>query len=482
VKPKIQLIVDVLGEVPFRGSGALTSKYMQQALERAGMRTEHVCVPQRKTSPQKVIPLVEASLVANLRADRFTDLRVFRDRTLRDIGPDSLSTGRNAIFFDGLAYGPQVYLQSGRISGYCANSPYIMQTLLGMLLFPRDAELGVAVSDWNAIRPVIGHVPLVAPCLEYPDGYPSTGDRLTPAHKRMLSEKGTLIGHSLRLGKADAFSFAAIVFHLDRLCRDSGYKAARVFVDDMTYRGIEAVQPLVPAQFRAERYFEPVPAIQNAELYWLIRHCQFGLCYDWFPEPFGFYPLDSVFCGVPVFTNGVGNLRFLLPRNHGINVFDPVGLQFGNPDARFAAAESVARRILESIVSGVDRLACHAGAEFIRQNYCMEQFSRRIVKFVEACLDPETAPAADTSMLTLALSPLVRRWCAAEGFVISDYKPLQLSPERRDLLNAALGRRVRDLATELDRESRSAIQELYGEGVVTFALPVDDLCRLDPIS
>jgi len=458
--PKIQLIVDLLGDPPFS--------------------TEHLCVQQWKTSPQKVIPLMEAELVARLRADRSIDLRLFRDRALRILGPDSLSSGRNVIFFDGLAYGAQIYLQSGQISGYCANSRYLMDILLGLLLFPRDADFSSSLSDWCSRSPVIGHVPLVAPCLEYPDGYPSTGDRLTPAQNRMLSEQGILIGHSLRLGKADAFSFAGVVFHLDRLCKDAGFKAARVFVDDITYRSIEAMQHLLPVTFKTEHYFECVPMIQNAELYRLMRHSHFGLCYDWFPEPFGFYPLDSVFCGTPVFTNGAGNLRHLLPQDHGIRVFDPIGLQFGTVEARFATGEAVARCILDSILSGVDQRACQAGVEFMRQNYNIDRFSRGIVGFLEACLDPQRTEPANVSQATLELSPLVRRWCATNGAVLSDYMPRQVPPEQRDLLSASLGRRIIELATALDNKSRDAILELYRNGIVTFALPCGDLCRLDP--
>ena len=66
----------------------------------------------------------------------------------------------------------------------------------------------------------------------------------------------------------------------------------------------------------------------------ILSH-QVGLAYNTFPEPFGFYVLESVHNGTPVYTNGAGNNRFLLPPGHGIVVQETGEMAgtFENPPA-----------------------------------------------------------------------------------------------------------------------------------------------------
>ncbi|MCU1323500.1 MAG: hypothetical protein JWM43_3149 [Acidobacteriaceae bacterium] len=47
---KVQLIVDALGEPPFRGSIGVTNKYISEALEAGGFRSQYLSVQQRKST------------------------------------------------------------------------------------------------------------------------------------------------------------------------------------------------------------------------------------------------------------------------------------------------------------------------------------------------------------------------------------------------------------------------------------------------
>ncbi len=58
---------------------------------------------------------------------------------------------------------------------------------------------------------------------------------------------------------------------------------------------------------------------------------------------------------------------------------------------------------------------------------------------------------------------------------------MELTAEQNDLLTAVLGTRISKLSSQLDERSRMVILALYREGIVTFALPCGNLCRLDPV-
>lgn len=124
------------------------------------------------------------------------------------------------------------------------------------------------------------------------------------------------------------------------------------------------------------------------------------------PEPFGFYVLESVHQGCPVYTNGVGNNRFLLPPEHGINVyetFDMVEDARGqrNPGAWRGVAERVIRDLKqEEIVLG----QCKHGRRVIEAMWSLANFDNDLTQTLER-FDEAEVPGVDFDAARVRLSP-----------------------------------------------------------------------------
>jgi hypothetical protein len=468
VKWKAELYVDVPATAPFNGSLGIGNKYIHDALTAAGATVDVVLHPPENVG-HNLIPMESACAVARLRGSAPPDLRLFIDRVLRTVGPDARSSTKNVVYFHGLVFGPSIYLQQS-FTGFCLNSRYLMETLLTLLYFPCDDD---RLSCKIAGSPVVGAVPMVAPCLDFPDGYPSYG-RAHPLSER-LETGNFLLGHALRPDKPDPFAFAAILTHLDRRCRKEGFEGAKAFLPETDCWRIAARAAGLPHRVEVDRLFHPMEVLQNPDLYRLIKSTAFGLCYDNFPEPFGIYPLDSVFLGVPVFTNGVGNLRHLLPADHGLDVFDRAEFYFGSPKSRFEAYDQVAERILKSVTSGRGRHDCAFGHDYIRENYSPDLFKQRMARFLTACRNFGEAKIISTEARKLRLSPAVRAWDVKDARVISDFKTTELSPEQNRFLNDHLGQSAELLTKDKDRK---ILLNLYRLGVVTLAPDAMDLIQI----
>jgi hypothetical protein len=180
-----------------------------------------------------------------------------------------------------------------------------------------------------------------------------------------------------------------------------------------------------------------------------MRACRFALAYNRFPEPFGFYPLESVYQGCPVYTNGAGNNRHLLPPEHGIQVLETPGMApmpGQGPDLR--AYRAVAERIAQDLASPDEtRRACARGRDMIAATWSMANFGDDLAQAL-ASLDEATpvVPAFDT--LEVAASPLVRSLDLATGVCFNDYATTVLDAAECALLRDLIGRAVHGLPGE----------------------------------
>lgn len=225
--------------------------------------------------------------------------------------------------------------------------------------------------------PYLGYVPLPVPLLDFPDGYASYGDRIRASALKDL-RKTAFVGHAMRGRKADCFSTLAILHLLNGESRRRGTKPFKLLVpaSDMPRFKAERERSGLPKS--ALRHLVPVPHLQNRSMVQVMRNSDFALCYDRVVEAFGFYPVESVYSGCPVFTNGAGNLRHLLPIGCGIAVDENIGMYFGTTEERLRAHGAVAKAILESVVSGTGAKACRKGRNYIRKFYSPAAFARKL--------------------------------------------------------------------------------------------------------
>ena len=213
---------------------------------------------------------------------------------------------------------------------------------------------------------------------------------------------------------------------------------------------------------RVEDLYVPVPHLSQRALFKAMRGCRFGLAYNEVPESFGFYVLESVHNGCPVFTNGVGNNRYLLPAGHGITVLEDAQMAMGSPEAFVSVAEAIHSSLSDPEVSAVD---CGRGAALIDATFTRAALERDLAALLGS-LEQTREPAAHFEELELGLGPLVRFFDAPSGVVACDLASVSLAPERAGQLNDLLGSRCRDV-TSKKRELLEAANWFFDRGLLS---------------
>ena len=445
---------------PFAGSVAVSNAQLAAALTQLGYATRRLPTPRLRDD----IPLVHAETLARRRAGAPVDLALYDDEGLAVRPPSRRWARRTAVVCHGVLKNPGAWLGNPEIDLFIANSPYLADVIRSLL----------AVPDWRSrtcLDPrafdIVTDLRLPLPCVAHPDGQPDFAGDEVPSDVLKLYDQGVVLGHALQPGKADWFATLAILFHLNLRAREEGAPPVRlvVFRGDLDRRVRAQIEATLDGSaFGLEDLFAPVPQLAQPALFTLMRRCRFGLAYNTFPEPFGFQVLESVHNGCPVFTNGIGNNRHLLPEGYGITVLeDPAMVLDPESSAPYA-------QVADSIFSDLgdpeaSRARCARGRAVIGASWSEGSF-RDSLTHALARLDRPAAQAADFETLVIAPSPLVRALDLDTGAVLCDRANQVLAPDRCRRLTGILGRRCADLWLE-DPEVIDEIQSFFRQGVVT---------------
>jgi hypothetical protein len=451
--------------------------YFHRVLGDLGYRVECSIVPDQPPALQ-MIPLPAARSMATLRGLRGDETRVYFDRCLTQVVPIESPGVTNVVFLHGLRYAPGLLLHGQGIAGLCANSDHLRRVLLGLMLHPElEPEL-------DSGRPrfafqgdaLVGSVPLVLPSIEYPAGYPSFGEAL-PDSIRAELDRDHWLGHALRPRKLDPLATAAILHLLGQEpLRSALGRPVRLLVSDVDANRVVDAARRAFGTDEVSRVLVPVPWINNAELVEVMRRSHFALLHDWFPEPFGLYPLESVFHGCPVYTSGAGNLRHLLPPGHGIRVED-AGIT-GGPAARYQA---IAASIADGLVSRSGAADCEKGRAFICRRHTVDAFREGLGAFLDRVEQRPECTALDPHALVIEVSPSVR---AIHGEVdggariLSDLGELRLDASEHHLVQRVTGTSLDTALRDLDAAERSLLSTLFGLGAVSLGANLPDPSRI----
>lgn len=468
-----RLCLDTPIDPPLHGSMGVMGHYFHRALRELGYEVELSIVADQPPALQ-MLPVPAAQSVAALRSVRREEVRLFFDRVIHDVAPERAAGVTNIVFFHGLRYAPGVFLPGDAIAGMCANSDYLRRVLLGLLLFPALAP-GAADRTTFAFRgdAIIGSVPLVLPATDNPDGYLSVGEDL-PDWARAELEADCWFGHALRPRKLIPEATAAIVHALNREPHRALLgKPVRLFVSDVDRPAIAEASRRLFGRDEVADWILPVPWIKNTDLVELMRRTHFALMVDWFPEPFGLYPLESVLHGSPVYTTGAGNLRHLLPPGHGIRVIEPAIAR--DPTETYADA---ARTIAEGLASGVDAEACAAGRDFIGRHHTAGEFIRGLGDFLGRVERGAEMPPVDPDALTIDASPMVRVVDRGAGVLLTDVGELRMQAGQLDVMERATGARLLPLLRELDDAGVEALRSLFAAGAISLGGDLPSTCRI----
>lgn len=286
--------------------------------------------------------------------------------------------------------------------------------------------------------PQLGCIPLALPLLEFPNGYCSSGYSLPIVEIRNLAGS-VYLGHALRRQKIDHFATLSILYHLNAHSKLKGNRPFWLVVPELEMPNFVSAQRSVGLPVEVLEYLNPVPHLNNRTITAIMKNSHFGLCYDQVVEAFGFYPIESVYCKSPIFTNGSGNLRHLLPKDHGITVQETLNMHFGSIDARIAAYKEVARSIFEKVTSGKGQKECIAGSCYIEKRYCEAAFTKALQKRLRI---PKSPSLMTVSEAILAPSPFLRLADWRRGQFVTDDGNIKLDTTTGKYFQKLLTRKI----------------------------------------
>jgi len=427
------------------------------------------------------IPIPDVHEILRLQSDPIFDLDVRCNVSLAHYPLLRRNGQKNAVFFHALVGYPGQWIGNDAIDGYWCNSDYmtyVVTSLLatpnwdrGRLLDPRAFSLAKTIT-------------LPLPFLELPSGGLEDGPEELPRVALEALEGNDILGHCVA-GKLDEKAAYSIMLALNHMALRSGLGVRfRLFVEEFLYKGIkERLEGVAPENFPPEflpvrsaleqlgltidDILIPIPRLAQLALFRIIKGCKFCLLYQWFPEPFGLLPLESVCQICPVYTNGAGNLRYLLPDGHGIFVQESEGMAFGDINEY----QKVAQKIYHDAVTepAPPREACFRGAEYIAQTYnrkAMENdLEARLLELDEPPLE------TDLDVSVFGLSPLVRSWNPGSRRVVSDYKSCELSKDEAVLLEQILGQSCANLECRTNLAIREIVDRLFQAGILALSPP-----------
>lgn len=422
-KPKrVRLFCDHSSEMPFEGSCALVAYWIRECFERRGVPVEEVVFD---------LPLFgEAGEPVDIpRADDALD-----------------------IFFEEIYTRARFEVPDDRYQAFvyfnllCFNETSVAHFLdARLLLFNSDTlrdHFDSAVLQARA-KGLLGERPcevasatcaLPVPTDAFPEGYPSVGETLAEECIDALT-RDHVVGHALRPGKNDPVALVALAHALAEHRIDG--RSFRILVSEAEWPKLVSVGKHMGLPTLEEEVFVVVPWIDNRSLVQVFRRGHFGLAYDInCIEAFGFYVAESVACGCPVFSNGAGNLRQLVPPGHGIEVFEEWAMTHGSPDEALAAHAKLADRIVAALQEPETTAACQRGGQWLRRHHSVAGFQSQLFALTLGEPPPERKTLAEDPRARL--HPAVRAWDPASGRVSSDLGATQLDEQVNAYLSARL--------------------------------------------
>ena len=469
---------------PFFSSCSVVNHYLNEALESVGYQVNGVygdMMSRNPAPPDVYVPLQAVGRILQARDLPPASLAVHCDFGLHLSPVRRRKAQKNVVLFHGLAGAPSQWAGNPRVDRYWGNSLYMHDVLQSVLALPSWGQRQLLEPRAFSI---VSHLTLALPCLEEPEGALETGSPELSRSAREAMEQGDVLGHAVTAEKIDEPAFYSIVLRLNRLAQERGLtRRFRVFVAERMFRRIQAAfdQPADPhsadiVDFRdglralgltASDVLISIPLLRQSVLFEILRACRFGLFYNSIPESFGLYALESVFHGCPIYTNGIGNLRYLLPEGCGIHVHENENMGFGDPAAYEPVAETIYRDTVTEPVGTAQR--CRRGADLIRRRYNRESFRRDVAAELDRlAAKPKTF---ERDSLTVRLSPLVRSWNPATRRALTDHSPRQLSESERDVTEMALSRPCGEVRRSLARQDLETFRWLFQIGILALGHP-----------
>ena len=462
------------GGPPFNGSVGYVNDRVAPLLRARGWRVQAFVPPRPRlrAAQESMVPMGLARALADQASGSTPLLAVHDGAGVSLRGPSRQWASHHLVLYHGLAYGTGAWIGNDAIDVHCANSPYLARSLRALFATP-DWQ-GRRVLDPAGFTRVVD-APMPVPCVSTPagePGFPMGAD--VPLAVRRAVDAGVVVGHALQPGKQDLMATVGILYALNDIARRRGGTRVMLAISEQSLppahqASIDAL--LAGSGLRCADLFLPVPHLHQRAVFELFGIARFGLAYNLFPEPFGFYVLESVHAGCPVYTNGVGNNRFLLPDGHGITVIEDAGMA---ADASGQVSPAAFVPVAEAILEGLREpqavsAACAQARAFIDAHWSPAAFEAGFMAAVERALDPPPPPV-DFEALEVQIGPLVRGIDRASGVVRGDYANRILDHRELALVQELAGRPAAALDAA-DMQRLETEHRLFEEGVLALGLP-----------
>jgi len=448
---------------PFHKSSGIINLYIKNALQNLDFKvcSFHEERTHKISHGERLIPISNFQLLHQVLIAEIPDITFYDDLGLGIKTPLKMANHRNILFFHGLRGFPGTVLGNSSIDLYCCNSKYLESLLSSFMLFP-DFKKSKVLDAKGAASTTFIRLPV--PMLDYPDGYLSEGENLPSSVFDALRD-GSLIGHSIQRDKPSPTALLYIMRSLNQIAKKEISKTCKLVVSQAI---IPEIASLAKTNFPLNhemimKWFIPVPLLKNSELLFLMKESHFGLCYNRVPESFGIYPLESVLAGCPIYTNGVGNNRYLLPPQHGIVVYESELIEF----YKLEEYHNLAVKIFDDIVTGDAVNKCQYGVKYINQNHSGLTFENDMKSTFNILEQQKEFDSSrfEFNNLVFKMSPLVRFYNSKTGYVISDYKDIVICSESISLIKNVLGKTA-DCISQNDHQTIKNLTNLFYQGVI----------------
>jgi hypothetical protein len=454
------------------GAVAKTNSLLASSMAKLGFSIDSDCRPDLGISDiDACMPVRSLALRSHIQGSGPAQFAIYDDAGLHFQRPSREIANHNIVFMHGAANAASVWLDpTAAIDLFCTGSDYFARVVHTLSTTPTLEPQLREPTFWGKSHPI--RLPLI-----YDNASPAQPDTPPPELRRAY-QSNAILGHCIQPRKMDLRATTAILVLLNMLHAQHGdgrriqlvvhqedFHALRSSLTaraDRLAQSTELQLALQRLHLRLEDLFVPVPWLSQATLFGLMTRSRFGLAFMSVPESFGFYALESILCGCPLYTNGIGNLRHLLPPEHGIEVLETPGMAFGEL-GEFA---QVAAKIHDEL-QAARPADCARGQQYIRQQHTLENFEADLRAALDRAgrqLTP--APLAERQVET---GPFVRTFDEPHRRLVSDYRSRILSAAEADVLAQAPGQRLGSLLATLDRPQRRLLQRLFVEGTLSVA-------------
>jgi len=432
------------------GAAFRCNKYLEDVIVETGHDLQSFYPELSTLKSQAFIPWDRVQFKRSFTA-QIGDIALYCDRGVLYSPPSPRSAKVNIVLLHGLYYNFELINSLEYIDLILTTSPYwaeVAKMMLGGKIITTLLQLNESFSSSNKSKDaMIYHL---KPPIEIARHESIDNKEFFGRYQNNLLAEHVILAHSIQPGKASVPAFVGIIALLASHLKESN-KVLKIFTSRIdrdailaelqsfkSLKWIDELNNICADEIKKCLIF--TDRLPQSELHHLFSLAKFGLCYNDVPESFGMYVLESILSGCPVFSNGSGNMRHLLPPSHGHYIHESNGIYERNQtDLKRAVKRIILKLDDPNLKQEIDR-----GRLYITNNYNKRRYKKEFKDILMAASDNSLVFKKTNAFRTSApqfqtiykVSPLVRTLCQEGHYIIADHETFTLSEHEFKLLMA----------------------------------------------